>query len=79
MTCHVVVLHHPLTGVVGLGHFDEYVREKGLERFLNAFLDRIRERYFATGEDDEDDLDEDEFEWEEWDDDDGNNDNLVGK
>ncbi len=62
LTCHVIVLRHPLTQVVGLAHVDEYVRETGLERFLAAFLDRVRERYFA---DDGDDDDGDEYEWEE--------------
>ncbi len=36
LTCHVIVLRHPLTATVALAHFDEFIREKGLNRFIIA-------------------------------------------
>jgi len=58
LTCHVVILHHPWTSTLALAHFDEFVRAPALNRFLKAFLERIRERYFSE-EWEDDEFDED--------------------
>ena len=34
LTCHVVVLHHAFTQVTALAHFDEFVQQQGLEKFV---------------------------------------------
>jgi hypothetical protein len=34
LTCHVIVLHHSFTQVTALAHFDEFVRERGVENFV---------------------------------------------
>ena len=80
LTCHVIILHHPFTGTLGLAHFDEFFKENGLmKQFLESFLLRVRQRYFYSQDDDDfDEQDEgldDDWEWEEMDDD-GENDEL---
>lgn len=65
LTCHVLVLHHQLTQVTAIAHFDEYVKESRLEQFVTQFLERVRDQYFVTSES-TDDFSND-YEWEEWD------------
>ena len=36
LTCHVIVLHHAFTQVTALAHFDEFVQQKGLEKFVRS-------------------------------------------
>ena len=36
LTCHVIVLHHAFTQVTALAHFDEFVRQQGLEKFVRS-------------------------------------------
>lgn len=36
LTCHVIVLHHGFTQVTALAHFDEFVQQKGLEKFVRS-------------------------------------------
>jgi hypothetical protein len=50
LTCHVIVLHHTFTRTTALAHFDEYVRDRGLNRFVDAFLDRVRRNHFYDDE-----------------------------
>eukprot|EP00095_Tigriopus_kingsejongensis_P012140 maker-scaffold867_size86973-snap-gene-0.13 protein:Tk12140 transcript:maker-scaffold867_size86973-snap-gene-0.13-mRNA-1 annotation:"n-terminal asparagine amidase" len=66
LTCHVLVLHHHLTQVTAIAHFDEYVRELRLSHFVVEFLERVRDQYFVSSDANED-FSED-YEWEEWED-----------
>ncbi|XP_059089575.1 uncharacterized protein LOC131885528 [Tigriopus californicus] len=65
LTCHVLVLHHQVTQVTAIAHFDEYVKEARLVQFVTQFLERVRDQYFVTSESTEDFSNE--YEWEEWD------------
>ena len=65
LTCHVVILHHPEARVTSIGHFDEYVREVRLKRFVSDFRNKVLDRLSYEDEEDETDFsDEDEWEWE---------------
>lgn len=79
LTCHVIVLHHGFTQVTALAHFDEFVQQKGLEKFVSAFLGRVCDRHFEWESDDnggDGDVATDS-EWEyEWIDDNGDKDTL---
>ena len=70
LTCHVIVLHHAFTNVTALAHFDEYVRERGLNRFIDAFKAKVFKRFFVEDWEEEEwgdeDQDDEEYEWEEW-------------
>ena len=64
LTCHVIVLREPQTGVAAIGHFDNFCRMKDFVSLMNCFLERVRQRkraddwsYWEEGEDD--------WEWEE--------------
>jgi hypothetical protein len=37
----VVVLHHPEAKVTAMAHFDEYVREKRLQKLVNDFCEKV--------------------------------------
>ena len=71
LTCHVIVLHHPLTAVTAIAHFDEFVKEPGLEKLVQDFLARVRQRYFVDEADEKEleDGEDGDYEWEEWDED----------
>ena len=44
LTCHVVILHHPASGVTAMAHFDEYVRERRLQKLVQNFCEKVRTR-----------------------------------
>jgi len=81
LTCHVIVLHHAFTQVTALAHFDEFVQHQGLERFVNAFLNRVCDRHFEWESDisynggDKDAVTGSEWEYE-WIDDNGDEESL---
>ena len=74
LTCHVVVLHHPDSGVTAIGHYDEYVRERRLNALVNRFCERVVDRSYIYFDDDEDEDYGDEWEWEEVSEDDSSQD-----
>ena len=45
LTCHVIVLREPETGVTAIGHFDEFSRKKNFEALVATFLERVRLDY----------------------------------
>jgi len=67
LTCHVVILHHPDSRVTAIAHFDEYVKEARLKRYVSDFGGKVADRLYSL----EYDIDEDAEEWE-WEEVDGN-------
>jgi len=74
LTCHIIIMRDPTTGVAAIAHFDEFTKRKAFENMTKSFLDRVRQ---AMEEDWQYiDEEEEETEWEYWDDD-GDDDGLV--
>ena len=70
LTCHVIVLHHPLTAVTAIAPSDEYIREPRLEKLVQDFLASVRARIFVDESAIEDEEEDDgDYEWEEWEED----------
>jgi hypothetical protein len=64
LTCHVVVLHDWLTAVTALAHFDEYVTDCTVNKLIDAFVERARQRRYSSGDALEASSEEDDWEWE---------------
>jgi len=58
LTCHVIILREPVTGVTAIAHYDSFARRTGFTSLVKAFQDKVRSRREeAWAEDD----------WEYWD------------
>ena len=40
----MVILHHPASGVTAMAHYDEYVRERRLQKLVHNFCEKVRTR-----------------------------------
>lgn len=42
LTCHVVILHHAASGVTAMAHYDEYVRERRIQKLVQTFCQKVK-------------------------------------
>ncbi|XP_023322489.1 uncharacterized protein LOC111696928 isoform X2 [Eurytemora carolleeae] len=69
LTCHVIIIRDPYTGVSSIAHFDEFSKQSSFEKMVESFLEKIRERQEGDWEYWEEGA---EGDWEYWESDDEN-------
>jgi len=71
LTCHVIIIRDPRTGVTAISHFDEFTKKEHFDRMEASFLQTVRSVSAGVWEDWGDEEGGEEGDWEYWDEEEG--------